>query len=206
MKNYSQNQEQQAVTKYFARNDNGVFLDIGAYHPENLSNTRALVLQGWSGVFVEPNPRLQPAFLEQCENNKKLKLLPLCVGKECGTVEFLLSSGNLPWADALSTTDPTWTNQWEKAGVKFEPVQSEMVDFATLVSMSGHKHFDFISIDTENNVLEILEQIDPSETRTSLFCVEWNGTDFKRFNDYFRPRGFRELYRSAENLIYGLRR
>ncbi len=206
MQNYSQNQEQRAVIKYFAKNANGVFLDIGAYHPKNLSNTRALVLQGWSGVFVEPNPRLQAAFVEQCEANTKLKLLPLCVGKECGTVEFLLSSGDLPWADALSTTDPTWTEQWEKAGVTFEPVQSEMVDFATLVQRSGHQHFDFISIDTENNVLDILEQIDPAKTRTSLFCVEWNGMDLNRFQSFFKPRGYVELYRSQENLIYGLRR
>src|SRR5436309_1423360 len=34
----------------------GFYLDVGAYHPVQLSNTYALYQQGWAGITVEPNP------------------------------------------------------------------------------------------------------------------------------------------------------
>lgn len=204
---FSQNKEQIHIDRYFKRSRCGTFLDIGAYHPENLSNTRSLAQKGWKGTFVEPNKDLWPPFEEFYGNDPAIQLLPLCVGDKCGEVEFLISSGkDLPWSDALSTIDPEWTHKWEAAGVEFKKTKCEIVDFETLIERSIHKHFDFISIDTENNVLDILEQIDPAKTRTSLFCVEWNGTDLNRFQSFFKPRGYVELYRSQENLIYGLRR
>ena len=38
------------------------FLEIGAYHPEEFSNTRALVELGWGGVYVEPSPKCFKTF------------------------------------------------------------------------------------------------------------------------------------------------
>ena len=39
---YSQNNEDDILTQFFANTPNGSFLEIGAFHPKNLSNTRAL--------------------------------------------------------------------------------------------------------------------------------------------------------------------
>lgn len=202
--NYSQNDEQKTILEYFARSSPRSFLDIGAYHPTNLSNTRCLVERGWGGVFVEPNPNLMPLFEEAYKYNPKIQLLPLCVGGENKEVEFLVASGGaVAWGDAVSTLDRAWTPKWEAAGVRFTPIQREMVTVQELLERTAHPCFDFISIDTEGNVLEILEQIDPAALSTRLFCVEWNREDLDRFTRYFKPRGYREIYRSAENLIFG---
>jgi FkbM family methyltransferase len=202
--NYSQNDEQKTILAYFANSSPRSFLDIGAYHPTELSNTRCLVEKGWGGVYVEPNPDLLPRFEEAYGDNPKIQLLPLCVGRENKEVEFLVASGgNVSWGDAVSTLDPAWTPRWEKAGVTFTPIQREMVTVQELLQRAAYPCFDFISIDTEGNVLEILEQIVPDALGTRLFCVEWNREDLDRFTRYFKPRGYRELYRSAENLIFG---
>ena len=69
MKDYSQFQEQPAILEAFGyrAGDDGVvatdevltntrFLDIGAWHPTDKSNSRALIELGWSGVLFEPTP------------------------------------------------------------------------------------------------------------------------------------------------------
>lgn len=45
----SQRSEDHFILEYFKDNDSGVFLDVGAYHPETFSNTRALFDKGWGG-------------------------------------------------------------------------------------------------------------------------------------------------------------
>ena len=201
--NYSQNDEQNNILQYFRTSEPGNFLDIGAYHPRDLSNTRGLVERGWGGVFIEPNPTLLPAFEGEYGGDEKFQILPLCVGTENKDVEFLVASGgDIPWGDAVSTIDPEWTPVWEKAGVKFTPITRELVTVPELLKRTKYQTFEFISIDTEGNVLDILEQINPIDLGTKLMCVEWNRKDFARFDRYFRRFRFKEVYRSAENLIY----
>lgn len=206
MKNYSQNEEQKAILDYFSGAEEGNFLDVGAYHPTSLSNTRCLVELGWGGVYVEPNPALLPAFEEAYGAKPEIQILPLCVGTENKEVEFLVASGgDILWGDAVSTIDPNWTGVWEKAGVKFTPIKRELVTVPELLKRSQYPTFEFLSIDTEGNVLEIMEQIDLTKLGVRLACVEWNRKDFDRFERYFRRFRFREVYRSAENLIYARR-
>jgi FkbM family methyltransferase len=52
---FSQDGEQAAILDWAAGYP-GSFLEVGAYDGVNFSNTRALMLQGWSGVAVEPAP------------------------------------------------------------------------------------------------------------------------------------------------------
>lgn len=204
MQNYSQNQEQQAILDYFG-GALGTFLDIGAYHPTDLSNTRALYEHGWRGVFIEPNPAQLPLFEAAYGSDEKIQTFPLCIGLKNEEIDFLVSSGgNIPWGDAVSTTEPGWTAVWEKAGVKFESIKRDMVTIPELLTRPKFKKFDFVSIDTEGNVLDILLQINPQELGTKLICAEWNRKDFAQFDQYFRRWGMTERYRSAENLIYGI--
>ncbi len=78
-----------------------------------------------------------------------------------------------------------------------------MVTFTNLISMSSYKQFDFINIDTEGNVIDILLQIDPTLTQTSLMCVEWNGVNREIYDTYINKYGMKIIYENAENLIFG---
>ena len=42
--------------------ERGFYVDIGAYHPWNASNTASLYLDGWRGIVVEPNPYMAEEF------------------------------------------------------------------------------------------------------------------------------------------------
>jgi FkbM family methyltransferase len=44
------------VLWHILNQENGFYVDIGAYHPKKLSNTYLLYKRGWRGVTIEPNP------------------------------------------------------------------------------------------------------------------------------------------------------
>ncbi len=56
MKDYSQSGEQAVILNYFTGRERGTLLDIGANDGETFSMSRALMLDGWSGVLIEPSP------------------------------------------------------------------------------------------------------------------------------------------------------
>ena len=56
-KQYSKNREDQFLKKFFQKKLNGIYVDIGAYHPYRFSNTYLLYLKGWSGLNIDPNKK-----------------------------------------------------------------------------------------------------------------------------------------------------
>ena len=63
---YAQHGDDLAVLNIFKRLgiEKPSYLDVGAYHPFDLSNTALLYERGSRGINVEPNEALFPAFLE----------------------------------------------------------------------------------------------------------------------------------------------
>src|SRR5690242_9964329 len=98
--NYSQNDEEAAILRACKHVEPQRFLDIGAYHPIDNSNTRALYEAGWSGVLVEPQPYTQDGqgnmggmarLIEEYNNNPRITLLQLAVAAEPGVRPFKLN-------------------------------------------------------------------------------------------------------------------
>jgi FkbM family methyltransferase len=50
---------------FFAHACSGYFVEVGANHPDHLSQTRHLERRGWDGVLVEPQPELAAALRRQ---------------------------------------------------------------------------------------------------------------------------------------------
>ena len=59
---WSQGGEDLALLTYLKDIRNGVYVDVGAHHPDRFSVTRHLYQSGWSGVNLEANPALLGAF------------------------------------------------------------------------------------------------------------------------------------------------
>ena len=54
-KSYSQFKEDIFIQNFFKNNLDGVYVDIGCYHPVKYSNTALLYNQGWSGYNIDIN-------------------------------------------------------------------------------------------------------------------------------------------------------
>ena len=53
---YSQWGEDLSILKFFNDKKNGIYLDVGCFHPLMYSNTCLLFKNGWSGINIDINP------------------------------------------------------------------------------------------------------------------------------------------------------
>jgi len=155
----------------------GRFLDIGAHHPTDKSNTRALIELGWSGLLIEPSPgpfinlmracvicghvptelygerKRQCCVVCGCElygHTTRLTLIQACVATVPGLVLLQLSD------DALSSSGNV--QKWKDAGAIF--YGQALVPAITPEQISNQfGGFDMINIDTEGTSAELFLHI-----------------------------------------------
>jgi len=54
---YSQNSEDVLIDRLLGNKKTGFYVDVGAYDPSRLSNTKRFYKNGWTGINIEPDPR-----------------------------------------------------------------------------------------------------------------------------------------------------
>lgn len=193
---YSQRDEEVVILKYFQNYSDGRLLDIGAYDGKTFSNTRQLLLNGWGGVLVEPSPSVYASLLSLYGSNSKVSICTKGVGTKAGNFIFYNSGG-----DAVSSFDIDHVELWKSKGQKnFTPIEIEVVTWKDLFTEYGHD-FDFINLDAEGWSVSLLQGL-PFSTLLNLkmIVIEFDG-DWQKVLDVTKPYGFREIHRTAENMI-----
>lgn len=218
MKDYSQSGEQVVITRYFTGRPRGTLLSVGENDGEIFSMSRALMLDGWRGVLVEPSPtafaRLSHLYQDRIEvhDSTDVDCLPFatCVQAAIttsdGPIDLYDSGTHLKKGDValLSTTVPAEMDRWKKSGEQFTKTSVRGITFATLMKEAGVNHFDFISIDAEGADWSILRQINLEDVGCQLLCIEYNqrAVDAMSFTNYARNFGMKLHARTYENLIF----
>lgn len=203
---FSQNNEQEVILDYFKNQPEGSFLSIGENDGETLSNVRALALNGWSGVCVEPAPDPFQK-LETLYEGSKVLVHECAIGKENGKFPFHVSGTHLKKGDSglLSTLEKSEMKRW-KGTEQFIETEVEVYTWKSFYEGCGVETFDFISIDCEGLDVDVLMQMDLKAMGTKLVCIEWNGIPSKKraIDVYFFRFGLKLIHQNLENLIYGL--
>jgi FkbM family methyltransferase len=199
---HSQNNEEQIILDYF-KDFKGTFVDLGSNDGITFSNTYALAKSGWCGVLVEPSPK---AFFKLKQLYEETKGCFYLYNYALGTANkkvTLYESGELVHqgdVGLVSTLVEKETERFKRI-TSYEPIQVDCYRWKTALNRWKIKKFDFISLDVEGLEIEILEQIDLTDTK--LICVETNGSAEKKAKLDLMLEGFRVIYTSPENLIYG---
>jgi FkbM family methyltransferase len=198
---YSQNKEEEVILNYF-NGHVGTFVDLGANDGITFSNTRALAERGWKGVLIEPDPVAFSKLKELYKGHKGIYCYDYAISGHNGKAMLQTSSSLLKKGDMglVSTFHGSEMDRF-KSVVTYEPVEVKTFKWKTAINRWQIKKFDFISMDIEGDELSVLPDIDLSETK--LVCIEFNGKqDLKtEYEKYLN--GFKLLYTSGENLIYG---
>lgn len=200
MKNYSQNNEQEVILKYF-EGQTGQFLDIGANDGVTFSNVRALAELGWKGVFVEPSPKAFERLRTNYDGLKGFYFYNFAIADHNGKV-FLQESGPLVSQDDVALVSTIHQKEMKRfiGATKYETVEVPCLRWKTFLNRISIKDFDFITIDVEGSEMDILPELDL--TNTTMICIEFNGIqDLKRQYEQYLS-GFNLIYTSSENLIY----
>lgn len=166
LKSYSQRFEDLIIDDILGNRKTGTYLDIGAYDPHRLSNTKRFYDRGWRGCNIEPDPRRFQNFLKARPNDINLNVgLSASAGK---LVFFDIAPG------ALSTFSERRAKELREMGAR---IRKEIeIPVVTMKDVFA-EHFknvsvDFCSIDTEGLDLEILKSNDWNEFRPRVMCVE----------------------------------
>lgn len=194
MTNYSQNNEQEIILNYFG-SEKGRFVEIGAYDPFVFSNTRALFENGWDGVYIEANEKHLNKFKGIYQNNPEIECIYGALSVTADPIEFWQTD------DAVSTTLLSHKLKWEKSGVPFTKTTVPAFTIDELVQKTAG--FDFLTLDTEGTSFELFSFM-PDDYLQSLrlICIE-HDSRMKEINHRLSGLGFKHLYTSGENLIYG---
>lgn len=197
---YSQNNEEEFILKFFKnRTAEGLaFLDIGAHDAFKFSNTRALYERGFKGTLVEPSPACYDKLMQVYGNDPGMQVLPVAISDKNETVSFW-DSGGFATSSLIEETTSKWT---ESYGTQYTKIEVEACDIPTLLSRCRYQKYQFVNIDTEGNVFEILQQINPAAIGCELMCVEWASENLAAYEAYFQRHGMEKILQNGENLIY----
>ncbi|MDE7313429.1 MAG: FkbM family methyltransferase [Eubacterium sp.] len=147
---------------------NATYLDLGANHAKELSNTYALYEKGVRGVLVEANPALIP---ELKLNRNEDIIINKCLALRSGQpVTFYVLSG-----DGLSTPDRSAACKMMAENPAITIVQEVDVETVTIQEVLNQYFSEaptFLNIDVEGMELDILQGIDFSKVRPKVVIVE----------------------------------
>lgn len=198
---YSQNLEEKFILEYFG-DYVGTFLDIGCNDCLTFSNTRALSLKGWKGVFVDASPKAMERCKTLYNGYKGYYFYEVAISGHNGKDTFHQSGSLCSPTDVglVSTFHASEMERFKK--VQYEPIEVKTFKWKTFHNRLRIKTFDCISMDVEGDELKILPDMDLSQTK--LLVIEWNSKeDLKKEYLYYTEKyGLNKIiYTSGENLV-----
>jgi hypothetical protein len=178
------------------------FLDLGAGGGEVLSNTRFLLEQGWSGVWVDASYRSVPDLLaRQKLFPGKLEIVHAAVDNKVGVRRIWNPS------DYLITT---MSKQLQDRGHERTGAESFFMSTVRVsdIAVALPGPYDFISIDIDGLCLDVMRDIDFKALGCTSLCIEYLpatvlGIDERPvIAEYMVGQGFRHYITTQENAIY----
>jgi FkbM family methyltransferase len=189
MTRYSQQNEQDFILEFFAKEKAGFFIDIGAGDGFNGSNVRALWEKGWMGMFIEPNKIAFKQLLEVYGSGERAILVHAAICTANGPVKFYEhpTSGWSSLEPCLG--DPKDYHAHTVLGLRLE-------------SLNIPWKIDFLSIDAEGKDLEILETL-PDNMRPTLIMAECDKPNAAKSLDVrIGKKGYTKVWTNGANSAY----
>jgi hypothetical protein len=195
---YSQNSEEAVLLDYFGDKSDGTFLEIGAFHPTRLSNTRALIERGWSGVMVEMSPY---ALVDLVEAYKDIPRVRIVAGAVTINAQPPASVWLMPKDaendGAISTTEAWHRDKWAaRVSGKHIAMTAATISMTELMWILPPQ-IDLVSIDTEGTSVQLASAFDFDRFGVKAVVLEHDGAE-----KIAMPASFRVAAMNAENVIF----
>lgn len=172
----------------------GIFVDIGAHHPTDCSNTINFYRRGWRGLLIEPLPEAWPGLLLE---RRRDRLCPMACSDREGyaTLRKCRSISSL-------------REDWPVDGDETIPVQTARL--STILEMYASE-FDwskaeFASVDCEGSELEVIKGWDFNQFHPRVICIEWASPTAEDLSGPWHPileaNGYKVAHQNILNRIY----
>lgn len=162
-KTYSQHNEDEyffeILSNYNLDKVNDIYVDIGANHPMDISNTYLFYRNGFHGIAIDPNTELIQLF--KIFRKKDLSLALGCSNQN-SVLKFKISK------------TPVVSSFLEKFNVDiFQEYYCPIIKIDDLLKNMDFNIIFFLSIDVEGLNFEVLQGSLLSLTRVLLLCIEY---------------------------------
>ena len=162
-KSYSQFGED-VIVQTLCKEAAGTYIDVGTYHPVLYSNTYALYKKGWSGLAIDPNPRLKPLYALLRPRDT---FISAGVGTEGTYTYYRFSDGAYNTFNAESAAAYK-TLHWLRP---LESIERPLIPLSKIVHDHSVQKIEFLNIDVEGNDLQVLQSYDWS-VRPKIIAIE----------------------------------
>jgi FkbM family methyltransferase len=200
---YSQKDEDTVIDNYFNAKS-GFYVDVGAYDPTRMSNTKRLYKKGWRGINIEPNVFGYTRFLKQRPEDINLNM---GVG---------ISNNNLTFYRMVPDTLSTFSEEEKNINLNkgYHLISTSYVSVLPLKDIldkySNGRKINFLSIDAEGNDIDVLKSNDWEKYKPEVICVEsyeHSAEVIKRHDigDYLVELGYEEFYDNKINSLYRIK-
>lgn len=166
MVSYAQNGEDVVLRRALHDIAQGFYVDIGAADPRRDSVTHHFVLEGWTGVDVEPQPDHAADLRAARPANAVIEGV---VGATAGTSTLHV----VPAAPGRSTTVKAAVDEYRRMGVAVEPLSVPVLTLAEICRRhrpEGPIHF--LKVDAEGSELDVIAGGDWERFRPWIVVIE----------------------------------
>jgi len=171
---YSQYSEDVLVESFVKNKMNGFYIDVGAFHPVQYSNTYGLYRRGWKGIVIEPNQRAELLF--RIFRPRDI-FVNVGINHNGNYMQYFSFKDH-----AYNTMSEIQANEWMEKGVKSASISKvECQTLKEIVLKYKVKRIDVLSIDVEGLDLEVLKSHD-WDIPTDIVVVENHLFNFDRMD------------------------
>jgi FkbM family methyltransferase len=163
---YSQRFEDLYLLRCFEGQERGFYIDIGAGHPVYDNVSFAFYLEGWSGIAVEPNPRLAQLAQAIRPRDHNINML---AGAEPGEATFYLVDDFHGFSTTSESNAVAAQTQFGKSS---QPMTRPVTTLKALCEAQAPAAIDFLKVDVEGAEPDVLAGNDWQRFRPRIVVVE----------------------------------
>lgn len=178
-KYYSQCGEDIILKTLFANQQNGFYVDVGAYHPMHYSNTYLLYKKGWMGINIDPNPNSIRLFNLHRRRDINLNY---GVSRESAMIPYFIfnhqSCNTFSVEQKKLMIKKSFIKLIGEKNIKCMPLQSLIDDNVSNIKIN------LLNIDAEGMNIQVLKSIDWNKIHPDVICIEDDYFDFLNKDDF----------------------
>jgi FkbM family methyltransferase len=179
---FSRNVEEWAIRDFFQDRRDGVFLDVGANHYKDESNTYFLESKlGWSGVAVDALEEFAADYAAHRPRTKFVAAFASDVPN--ASVQFFVPDDN----KLVASSSKEFT---VREGAPGKPREVPTTTLDVLLEQAGVQALDFMSMDIELAEPMALKGFNVDRYAPELVCIEAHPDVRQQILDYFAAHGY----------------
>jgi len=194
-KSYAMDGEDLAVKKYTDHIKNGFYVDIGAHHPVQRSNTCLLYQAGWRGINIDINNFSLDLFNYLRKEDINIQR---AISDYNGEINFYYQKD----FSQLNTTDIHWAK--ENFNNNFQTKKIKCQTFNDLLNETKYKNkkINFLNIDIEGAEIKVLTNLNFQVYDPEVICIEILG--YRHLNNTEQEMAIKtnNIYNFLTNINY----